>query len=176
MKILIFLLTVFAVGLSVASDRIETSIGGFVQNATNTDDTNQFATAIVGSIYHTGYPVDIGLEVIASDNPGGFVIGRVPLGNNFNIGIGIGSIGYRLDNYWAKPIAYTINTEYKTQYGSIVAKFIYSESSRDYSNGPQSCVHTNAPPDYHLDSCTGGGTTSTYNKRNVFMLGFQKEL
>lgn len=182
--ILVFLLTVFAVGLSVADERLgpdvtdyylEPVIGGYVQGGTGTP-----GVAVVASVWFVKYKVDLGIEAVISDNAGAFLSARYPVNNEINFGVGIGQIGYNVDtnygDYWAKPVAGMLFADYQTGYGKIILRGVFSESSRSYSGGAQTCVHTNAPPDNHLDSCSGGQTVATDNRRQVIMLGFQRGL
>lgn len=186
--IIVFLLAVLSSGLAVADDRLgpsdvtdyylEPAIAGYVQNTSNSDDENKVGVAVVGSIWYVKHKVDIGLEAMASDSTGLFLSARYPVDNQWNIAAGVGKLGYAVDtragDYYAKPTSIMVFSDYQTEYGKIVMRLIVSDSSKNfYSSG--ACVHTNAPPDNHLDSCSTY-QTSTNNLRHVFMIGFQYDL
>lgn len=156
---------------------LEPGVSVYIQTTSNSDDDNSAGPAVMGSLWYVKYEIDVGLEVMASDATGIFATARYPVDNQWNVAAGIGKIGYAVDTpfgeYYAKPTAVMLFSDYQTEYGKIVGRIIFSESDKNYTDGSQVCVHTNAPPDNHLDSCSGGGQVKTNNARQIIMLGMQ---
>jgi len=187
MKKLIILLALIAnpvyadrLGPSDVTDYyLEPAISAYITSIANSDDNNKATVSLIGSLWYVKYKVNVGVEVLGSpDTTGVFIAGRYAIDNQWNISAGLGKVGYNVDtgtnDYYAKPTALMLSGDYQTEYGKIIARFIMSESSKNYYL-TGNCIHTNALPDNHLDSCTGG-SISTSNTRQMIMLGFQVDL
>jgi len=173
MKILIIALFLLPV-LVNANEDIETSIGLYTSGVTD-GYTDSAGVALVTSIFYTKYQIDIGAEMLTeSTTDGVFISGRHPINHEWNVGAGIGILGYNVDtslgDYYAKPSALMLFSDYQTKYGKIVTRLILSESDKNYYTAE--CTHTSAPPDNHLDSCLGS-KTNINNSRQMIMIGYQ---
>ncbi len=190
MKKIIILLVILFSSSVIAGERmgpsdvtdyyLEPSISAYITSVGNTDDDNVVAPGLMASLWYVKYEVDFGVEALGSDSSGIFLSARYPVDNQWNVAAGIGKLGYAVDtragSYYAKPTGLMLFSDYQTEYGKIIARFIYSESGKNYTDGSQVCVHTSALPDNHLDSCSGGNQLKTNNAQQVIMLGFQVDL
>jgi len=173
MKKLIILIAL--ISAPALAEDYEPSIGAYVTSITNTDDDNSAPAAVMASLWYVKYDFNVGVEVLGSqDTSGVFAVGRYAIDNQWNIGTGIGKVGYEVNDSYKKPTALMLFTDYQTDYGKIIARFIVSESNSDYYTIGE-CTHTNAPPDNHLDSCITSQSETT-NIQQMILIGFQYDL
>ena len=164
---------------SITDYYLEPAISGYIHSTANSDDDNLIGIAAIGSLWYVKNEIDIGIEALASTSTNGlFVSIRYPV-DEWNLGAGVGQIGYAVEtsfgDYYAKPMAVMLFSDYQTQYGKIVGRIIFSESDKTYQTTEETCTKI-----YHSwprPKCTTNTSNhKTDNIRHIIMIGLQKDL
>jgi len=114
MKKLIILIALISTPVLAEDYYLEPSIGVYVTNITNTDDDNSAPAAVMASLWYVKYHFNVGVEVLGSqDTSGVFAVGRYAIDNQWNIGTGIGKVGYEVNDSYKRPTALMLFTDYQ---------------------------------------------------------------